>query len=138
MQFGRSGVVAVDTNVLVRLLVNDQAAQHRASRNLFATESVYVADTVLLECEWILRDVFELSPQDTCAAFRKVCGLKNVSLSDPELVARVIDWHEAGLDFADSFHLATSGVRTFRTFDKKLAKQAARHTNRSVRLVAAA
>lgn len=125
-------MVAIDTNVLVRLLVNDDPSQHRASRRLFAAQGIYIADTVLLETEWVLRHAFEFSPQDICAALRRTCGLPNVSLADPELVARTLDWHEAGLDFADAMHLATSGQRVFKTFDRELIEKAVKVADRPV------
>lgn len=66
-------------------------------------------------------------------ALRRVCGLKNVSVSDGQLVALVIDWHEAGLDFADAFHLALSRDReAMKTFDDDFVKKARRLTDRRV------
>lgn len=119
-------MVAVDTNVLVRLLVNDDPGQHRAVRKLFASESIHVTDTVLLETEWVLRDVFDYPPAAVCAALRQACGLPNVSLRDARQVALALDWCEAGLDFADAMHLAMAAELPFRTFDKGLVKAARR------------
>src|SRR3990167_7530936 len=113
---GESGVIAIDTNVLVRLLVADNPAQAKASQKLFASEDIFIPDTVLLETEWVLRAAFELSPTDVCTAFRRVCGLQNVTLNDGQRVAQAIDWHEAGFDFVDAFHLAlSSGQDAFKT-----------------------
>ena len=127
-------MVAVDTNVLIRLLVSDDDTQGRASRRLFASEQVYIPDTVLLEAAWVLRAAFDLKPKDICAALRHVCGLPNVRVSDGPLIARVIDWHEAGLDFADAFHLALSKEQpSMKTFDAafiKAAKRTGRHVER--------
>jgi len=67
-----------------------------------------IPETVLLENEWVLRAAFDLNPTDICTACRHVCGLRNVTLNDGQLTAQVIDWHEAGFDFADAFHLALS------------------------------
>jgi predicted nucleic acid-binding protein len=125
-------LVAVDTNVLVRLLVNDHPAQHRAARAMFSSEHVFIPDTVLLEAEWVLRHAFEFESAQVCAALRQVCGLPHVSLRDAALVAQAIDWHEAGLDFADAMHLATSGELPFRTFDKDLVKAGRRVAARVV------
>jgi len=126
-------VIAVDTNVLVRLLVSDNPAQGKASHRLFASEDIFIPDTVLLETEWVLRAAFDLSPADICTAFRRLCGLHNVTVSDGPLVAQVIDWHEAGLDFADAFHLALSKDQdTLKTFDADFIKRARKHTDRRV------
>jgi predicted nucleic-acid-binding protein len=42
-------MIAVDTNVLVRLLTGDDPKQTAAARSLFAAEPVWIAKTVLLE-----------------------------------------------------------------------------------------
>ena len=126
-------MIAIDTNVLVRLLVSDNPLQSKASQKVFASEDIFIPDTVLLETEWVLRAAFGLGRAEICAALRRVCGLRNVAVSDGPLVAQVIDWHEAGFDFADAFHLALSkGHDTFKTFDASFIKQARKHTDRRV------
>lgn len=126
-------MVAVDTNVLVRLLVSDNPAQNKASHKLFSSEQIFIPDTVLLETEWVLRAAFELSREEICTAFRRICGLSNVRVSDAQRLAQVIDWHAAGFDFADAFHLALSmNQEAFKTFDIGFIKQAKTLTNRRV------
>lgn len=126
-------MVAIDTNVLVRLLVGDHPAQARASERLFASGEIFIPDTVLLETEWVLRAAYDLRPGDVCAAFRRVCGLPNVKVSDARLAAQVIDWHEAGLEFSDAFHLALSQEQeSLKTFDAGFIRNAGRHTDRRV------
>ncbi len=118
-------MVAIDTNVLVRLLTGDHAAQHRASLKLFSVEQVFIPDTVILETEWVLRAAYDLAPVEVCAALRGVCGLENVVLANPTQMARVIDWHELGLDFADAMHLALSQDQdALKTFDSDFIKRA--------------
>ena len=126
-------VIAVDTNVLVRLLVSDNAAQSKASQTLFSTEEIFLPNTVLLETEWVLRAVFDRSRQEVCNAFRQICGLPNVALSDARLFAQVVDWHEGGLDFADAFHLALSAdCDRLKTFDADFVRNAKRVATRLV------
>ena len=126
-------MVAIDTNVLVRLLTGDNPAQSKASHTLFATEDLFIPDTVLLETEWVLRAAFDLGPSDVCAALRLVCGLPNVTVSDGQRVAQIIDWHEAGFDFADAFHLALSkDQEALKTFDAGFIRNARKHTDRRV------
>jgi predicted nucleic acid-binding protein len=130
---GEGGVVAIDTNVLVRILVGDHPAQAKAAEKLFASADIFIPDTVLLETEWVLRAAYDLGPADVCAVFRQVCGLPNVQVSDAHVVAQVIDWHEAGLDFSDAFHLALSQEQeSLRTFDADFIRSARRHTDRVV------
>jgi predicted nucleic acid-binding protein len=126
-------MVAIDTNVLVRLLVGDHPAQAKASERLFDSADIFIPDTVLLETEWVLRAAYDLKPGDVCTAFRRVCGLPKVKVNDARLVAQVIDWHEAGLDFSDAFHLALSKEQeSLKTFDAGFIKNARAHTDQRV------
>ena len=116
-------MVAVDTNIIIRLLTGDNPQQYSASLKLFKGQQIFIPNTVILETEWVLRFVYEFTPKQICAAFRQLFGLSNVHLDHAHLVAQVIDWHEQGLDFADAFHLAQSQDQaSFKTFDEKLMK----------------
>jgi predicted nucleic-acid-binding protein len=119
-------VTAIDTNILVRLLTKDDAQQYALSRNLFETETqIFIADTVILETEWVLRFAYEFNPSQISAAFRKLLGLPNVKLSNGFQVAQAIHWYEQGLDFADAFHLALSQHQSaLKTFDAGFIKKA--------------
>lgn len=126
-------MIAVDTNVIVRLLMKDDEAQYKAAHKLFSAEEIYIADTVILESEWVLRFAYDFGAEEICVAFRKLFGLKNTRLTNAQLVAQVIDWHEAGLDFADAFHLALSQhISTMKTFDDKFIKRAKKLTQCAV------
>lgn len=118
-------MIAIDTNIIVRLLTKDDAKQYTASLQLFETEKIYIHDTVILETEWVLRFAYDFKPIQICSAFRKLFGLPTITLSNPFLIAQALDWHEKGLDFADAFHLALSQNLPFlKTFDEKFIKAA--------------
>jgi predicted nucleic-acid-binding protein len=118
-------VIAIDTNVLVRLLTADDPAQYKASSRLFATEQIFIPDTVVLETEWVLRDAYELEPAEIRATLRAVMGLPNVTLVNARRAALALDWTEQGLDFADAFHLVSSQEQeALKTYDKAFIKYA--------------
>ncbi|WP_242055318.1 MULTISPECIES: PIN domain-containing protein [Nostocales] len=48
-------MVAVDTNIIVRLLTQDDELQYQKSLEIFQTQTVFIPDTVILETEWVLR-----------------------------------------------------------------------------------
>jgi predicted nucleic-acid-binding protein len=126
-------VIAVDTNVIVRLLTKDNEAQYKAAHKLFSVEDIFIADTVILEVEWVLRYAYEFESAQISAAFRKLFGLKNVRLTNGQVIAQAIGWHESGLDFADAFHLALSQQNTaLKTFDDKFIKRAKKLTSCAV------
>jgi predicted nucleic-acid-binding protein len=118
-------MVAVDTNIIVRLLTQDDEAQYQKSLEIFQTQTIFIPDTVILETEWVLRFAYKFKPVEICTALRKVLGLPNVNVSNNNLVFQALQWHEAGLDFADAFHLAQSQNHAeFYTFDEKFVKKA--------------
>lgn len=117
-------MIAIDTNVLVRLLTADHPAQFKASQKLFSSETIFIPDSVVLETEWVLRAAYDMSPSLICEALRNVFGLSNVTLANPQRMAQVIYWHESGLDFADAFHLAASqDCSALKTFDVDFIKR---------------
>lgn len=123
-------MLAVDTNLIVRLLTNDDAAQTRRVAAFFASEQIYLSKTVLLESEWVLRFSYELPPNVILQALRKLVGLPNVVLEQQREVAEALDGFEQGLDFADALHLAGSRrAGRFATFDRKLIKRAEKLTD---------
>ena len=71
----------------------------------------------------MLRGVYDVPTAQVISALRAVAGLPGVMVEDAALVARAMDWAEAGMDFADALHLAaTGGCESFLTFDKRLAR----------------
>ncbi len=117
-------MIAIDTNIVVRFLTRDDLKQYNASRKLFTGEEVYIPDTVILETEWVLRFAYDFEPAAICNALRKLFGLPNVRLSNGFAIAQAINWHEAGLDFADAFHLALSQhLSSLKTFDEQFIKK---------------
>ncbi|HET7562994.1 MAG TPA: type II toxin-antitoxin system VapC family toxin [Rhodanobacteraceae bacterium] len=116
---------AVDTNVVVRYLTGDDAAQARAARKLVDGGDIALSGTVLLETEWVLRSLYGYDRRRIHAALTAFAGLANVELDDPARAARAFDWFGKGMDFADALHLAACREgEAFATFDRKLATAA--------------
>jgi len=118
-------VVAVDTNVLVRLLTNDHAAQAARAVAVFRAGPVLVPKTVLLECEWVLRFSYALPVDAIARSILALLGLPNVTIEDATAVHLAIGMLERGVDFADALHLASSAAaQEFVTLDAQLVKRA--------------
>lgn len=118
-------MIAVDTNVVVRLLVNDDPVQARRARKLIKAGDVLIPLTVLLETEWVLRYTYELDATEILRLLRDLLGLPGVKVEDAARLARALDWFERGMDFADALHIASSGeADAFATFDEKLQRRA--------------
>ena len=75
-------MLAVDTNVVVRLLVNDDQRQGAEARDLFASDDIFIGVTVLLEVAWVLESVYGLRADETVQALRGLLGLPNLPVED--------------------------------------------------------
>lgn len=118
-------MIAVDTNVWVRYVTNDDPGQASRAMALLAREEVFIPKTVLLELEWVLRGVYGLSAASVQKAMLQILGLPNVRPEQPEQVAQAIGHYAAGLDFADALHLAAGGhAASFHTLDTKFVRRA--------------
>lgn len=118
---------AIDTNILVRYLTGDDPAQSARARAAVDGQDVFVAITVLLESEWVLRGVYGFARPQVCRALRAFAGLPRVSIENPPLLAEALDRAEAGMDFADALHLGAAGhCEAMLTFDRKFIKAAAK------------
>ena len=124
---------AVDTNVLVRLLIDEDVEQSRTARALLRSQHVWIAKTVLLETAWVLKSVYSLDGPTVNAALKRVLGLANVRAEDHAVVAEALRLTDEGLDFADALHLCSrpAGVR-FMSFDRALVRRANRAGLRDV------
>ena len=115
-------MLAVDTNVVIRYLTRDDAAQFAKANALIGGADIYVCTTVLLETEWVLRRAYRFSRQRIIAALAAFAGLPRLTLEDPGLAAKALDWTRQGIDFADALHLAKAqGCEAFVSFDQRLA-----------------
>ena len=118
-------MIAIDTNIVIRFLTYDDEGQYQKAYKLFNEHDVFIADTVILETEWVLRFAYNFDTKQIAGALTRLFGLPNVHINHPSLVAQAIAWHLQGLDFADAFHLANSWqCKTFFTFDKKMINAA--------------
>jgi predicted nucleic-acid-binding protein len=118
-------VIAVDTNVLVRLLTNDDQVQARRAVRIMQRSQIFIPKTVMLETEWVLRHAYGIDRKQIRRGFQNLMGLPNVKTEDSRSLALAISWYGLGIDFADALHLASSSeAKEFVTFDKSLAQKA--------------
>lgn len=120
-------MLGIDTDVIIRYLTGDDPAQAAKARAVIGQTPVFVSRTVLLEAEWILGGVYGLPSKQVILALRAFAGLPGVLVEDAGLVAKAMDWAEAGMDFADALHLAAAaGCERFLTFAKWIARSGKR------------
>ena len=128
-------MLAIDTNIVIRFLTRDHEAQARKALDIVSNSDVFVPVTVILEAEWVLRDVYEMPRHEVIRELRRFCGLERMTVGAAEAVWRALDYAEQGLDVADALHLAqTLECEALVTFDRPLARKARRLTEARVRL----
>ena len=121
---------AIDTNVLVRALTLDDAAQAARGQDLLRGHEVFIPVTVILELEWVLRSHYLHSTAVIAQTIEKIVTLENVVVGEHAAVLAAAAKLAQGWDFADALHHALSeGCDDFVTFDTRLVKQAKRRPN---------
>ncbi len=120
-------MIAVDTNLLLRLLVNDDAAQAIKARRLFddmAGEdgSIWVSDMVLVEIVWTLARAYQRPRLELVAVLRALTCHATIALESTAAVRAAIATFESGpADFADCLLAEKARLRgcdRLVTFDK--------------------
>jgi predicted nucleic-acid-binding protein len=99
-------MIAVDTNVLVRLLTGDDPKQTAITQDLFASSGpIWIAKTVLLETGWVLRSLYGFDEAAISDAFASLLGLENVRVEDEFEIASALELTAQGIELADAIHL---------------------------------
>ena len=124
-------MLGIDTNVLVRFLVQDDDAQFEKARKLIKREvaagrRVFVNQLVLMETEWVLRSRYAVPKNKIIEAISGLLDAADVQFEDePSIEEALFIWKETTADFADCLIGAKNrrmGCRVTATFDIKAAK----------------
>jgi predicted nucleic-acid-binding protein len=122
---------ALDTNVLVRYVVQDDTVQLAAAKRLITRcvsegQSIFVTVTVVLELEWVLRASFGYGKDDVLQVLSSLFSAAELSFeSERALEVALQLYREGSADFADCLHVALAthaGEQPLWTFDKGAAK----------------
>ncbi len=120
-------MVAVDTNILVRLLTEDDPKQNAAARSVFAGGPIWIAKTVLLETGWVLSSHYGFDVSAIRDAFTSLLGLENVHAEDEPAVAAALALTSHGMELADALHLSSRPPGAlFVSFDRSFVRRAKR------------
>lgn len=119
---------AIDTNVLARYYLQDDAHQANLARSLIEDGDLFIPKTVLLEFEWVLRSVARQPRAKVFACLKHLAGLPGVTIEDRLQVEAALEAAGQGMDFADALHYAASAeCEVMLTFDDRaFARRAAR------------
>jgi len=118
-------MIAIDTNIVIRYVVDDNPAQTSRSRQIIDEQHVFVSVTVALEVEWVLRSIYRFNREEIIKTFLTFAGMPTVTIEDEDIVAEALDLFAQGMDFADALHLLKAQhCEKFVTFDRKFIKAA--------------
>jgi predicted nucleic-acid-binding protein len=117
-------LISIDTNILLRLIMQDDPDQLAAARRLRA-EGLFVSHGVIIEGEWVLRSHYRQSRGEVNAALRDFLSVPGVAADRSDLLFWALDRHAEGADWADMLHIiASQGRQAFATFDRSIASAA--------------
>ncbi|MGD0222778.1 MAG: type II toxin-antitoxin system VapC family toxin [Terriglobia bacterium] len=117
---------AVDTNVLVRLIAQDDARQVAAARR-WVEEGVWVSTLALAEALWVLSVVYDRGPAEIALAVETLLNHRDLILQDSDVVAAaLVRFRERpSVGFSDCLLLELArkaGHLPLGTFDRSLSK----------------
>lgn len=122
-------MIAIDTNVLVRLLVRDDETQFAKVRKLFDDHaddaaSLWVSDVVLVEVTWVLSRTYGFDRASVARALRAMTVNATLALESAENARRALTLYEQGpADFPDcllAVQAAALGAVSVATFDRRM------------------
>lgn len=126
-------MIGIDTNVLVRFLTQDDAAQARRVDALIretedAGDRLHVDDIVLCECVWVLRRAYGFDKTTLADTLDRILATALFSFDDRDILrAALEDYRDGSGDFADYVigrRNVRAGCAQTATFDRSLARDA--------------
>lgn len=121
----------IDTNVLVRYLVQDDLVQSKLATHFMERECsqetpAFVNGTVICELVWVLESAYDYSRHEIAKVIEQILRTREFHIHQPEILWQSLwGYQHQGADFADHFIAntnANAGCEYTVTFDKKAAK----------------
>ena len=124
-------MIALDTNILIRLLVQDDPGQTALAERLLreaaeAGEPCFISDPVLCEMEWVLESCYRAKKPEVLAAVQELLAGKLFVFEEREILLQALAKYQVGkADFSDCLIGAKArakGARTTYTFERVLTE----------------
>ncbi len=125
-------MIALDTNILVRVVTQDDAAQAARAQGLLEDalrggETCFLSDPVLCELEWVLDSCYGASRHEILATVQELYAKPQFEFEDRKVVRRAMIAYEAGKgelsDYLIGAKAQVRGARSTYTFDRGLRNQ---------------
>ena len=122
-------MIAVDTNVLVRYLVEDDARQSAEAARLIEAaaadgETIFISHIVICELVWVLSFAYEMPRREIASILHQLRRAASVTLEGADHVQRALASFENGkgdlADYLIAEQAIAHGCRSIATFDRVL------------------
>lgn len=121
-------MIGLDTNVIVRYLVQDDARQsaqanHIIDKVIAAGETLWLSQITLCELVWVLERCYEIEKKDLINVLKKLLHTQQIKVEDDTVVRQALQDFESHLkiDFPDCLigrQNISKGCSFTYTFDK--------------------
>ncbi len=124
-------MIAVDSNIFMRWLLNDDKEQADAIAALVRKfekdgERLWASDSVIAEVVEVLESVYDVSPKDVCRYVESLLDVQTFEFENRERLLRAVELHRAHqVDFVDCTIVASSkdeGIATVVSYDRDFRK----------------
>ena len=124
-------MISLDTNALVRMLIEDDEDQFQAVRKAISlveknSRQILLLSEVLMETIWVLESIYQCTREDISEFLESLTITPTFAFADPEVIRRAVHQYKQGGDFADLIIVGKakeSRAKKFSSFDKKLQKK---------------
>jgi uncharacterized protein len=128
-------MTSLDTNVVLRFLLDDIAEQTAKATQLIENSTVYVTDVVVIEIVYVLEKVYGLPRTDICALIIGFLNFSNV-VHNPRFLIESVTFYEShpALSIVDCYasEEAKSYGNELMTLDQRLTTQGGSHVKKLV------
>jgi len=119
-------VIGADTNVLVRLIINDLPDQaQKVNRLLNDGLDLYVNEVVVSELYWVLTSIYKFNKNEFIEAVDDLIETQGIIFSNVEMITQALTFFvNSSADFTDCLINAINQAQQIKTltFDKKASK----------------
>jgi predicted nucleic-acid-binding protein len=115
-------MIAFDTSMVIRIAVGDNPQQRAVGLALLDKHRVFIAKTVLLETEWVLRSRYKLKSNKIADFLDFLLIAEGIVIEDVVMVQQALEYYKNGADFADALHLASADGIPLYTLDKAFCR----------------
>ena len=120
--------VVIDTNLLVRYLINDDQKKAEAVDNLLdkaikGEVRIVVPSVIIAELVWVLESFYQLKAEDILELVEAIINTSGLDVTDKSTVISALRLYKnRNIDFIDAWIIEFAkerGIKTIYTFDKK-------------------